>query len=74
MTEGGATLAVGGMSEVHMARLWVGLILAGAVGGCAVGPNYNTPEARVPANWSGPTRGIKSNQLMRRAARWAWTR
>ena len=45
-----------------MARLWVGLILAGAVGGCAVGPNYHTPEARVPANWSGPTPTVATTQ------------
>lgn len=31
---------------------WASVVLAGAAGGCAVGPNYRTPETSAPATWS----------------------
>ena len=34
-------------------RFWSSLIWAAAVSGCAVGPEYRTPESTTPATWSG---------------------
>ena len=40
----------------------VGLILALIPGGCAVGPDYHTPETAKPAGWSGLRPGATATQ------------
>ncbi|HVP09897.1 MAG TPA: efflux transporter outer membrane subunit [Phycisphaerae bacterium] len=43
-------------------RFCVGLTLALLAGGCAVGPNYRTPETAKPAGWSGLRPGATATQ------------
>jgi NodT family efflux transporter outer membrane factor (OMF) lipoprotein len=47
---------------VHTRRFWVGPVLAAIAGGCAVGPNYRTPEISTPDNWSGLKSGAAATQ------------
>lgn len=42
-------------------RLSLVLLLAGMLGGCAVGPDYRTPGVAVPASWGAATASVSSN-------------
>ncbi len=50
-------------------RTWAGLIWAGTVAGCAVGPNYRAPESPAPAAWSALTSGTAATQPSRPTTR-----
>jgi multidrug efflux system outer membrane protein len=43
-------------------RVWVGLVLMVATGGCLVGPNYRTPQTQASAGWSGLKPGAAATQ------------
>jgi NodT family efflux transporter outer membrane factor (OMF) lipoprotein len=46
---------------MYTPRFCVSVLLA-AAGGCAVGPNYHTPETSAPATWSGLRSGPAATQ------------
>ncbi|KAF1028728.1 MAG: Toluene efflux pump outer membrane protein TtgC [Burkholderia plantarii] len=41
----------------ELGRLVLGALLAAALAGCTVGPDYRRPAAGSPAHWAGPTAG-----------------
>jgi outer membrane protein, multidrug efflux system len=48
---GESSVHVSGGRSMEMRRLWAGLICAAMLGGCAVGPDYRTPETKAPSGW-----------------------
>ena len=51
-------------------RVWSGLLLATIGGGCAVGPNYHTPETKTPDGWSTTQPAVATSQPAQLATWW----
>ena len=51
-------------------HLLIFAVLAIAIGGCAVGPNYQRPAVSAPTKWSEPLAGGETNSTVELAAWW----
>ena len=59
---------------MRVQRLACVVVCAGALAGCALGPEYFTPDAAIPASFTVPPAGIGPQSGVANAEHWQWWR